>query len=121
MLRNKRLKVANLNREQRISDGTGDLATLNNEFHEIIYQGGLNASIPSVARSFHKGLLLFERLNSLPGQTEYAFHEHDRIVEAIVDPTHKVPTRSCEGRRRRPASSFPPGRQKSDRPNGYQG
>jgi DNA-binding GntR family transcriptional regulator len=83
-LEKKRLELVNLNREQRILDGTGDLATLNNEFHDIIYQGAHNASIASVTRSFRQRLAPFRALQFVPGQTEYAFHEHDKIVEAIV-------------------------------------
>jgi DNA-binding GntR family transcriptional regulator len=84
MLEKKRLEVVNLNREQRILDGTEDLAALNNEFHEIIYQGAHNASVASVTRSLRQRLAPFRALQFVPGQTEYAFHEHDKIVEAIV-------------------------------------
>lgn len=84
MFEKKRLEVVNLNREQRILDGTADLAGLNDEFHEIIYQGAHNASIASVTRSFRQRLAPFRALQFVPGQTEYSFHEHDKIVEAIV-------------------------------------
>ena len=75
----KRLEVVNLNREQRILDGTADLAALNNEFHEIIYQGAHNASIASVIWSFRQRLAPFRALQFMPGQTEYSFHPHDKI------------------------------------------
>jgi DNA-binding GntR family transcriptional regulator len=78
MLEKKRLEVVNLNREPRILNGSEDLAALNNEFHEIIYQGAHNASIASVTRSFRQRLAPFRALQFVPGETEYA------IVEAIV-------------------------------------
>jgi DNA-binding GntR family transcriptional regulator len=90
MLEKKRLQVLNLGRERKLSDASEDLAALNNEFHEAIYQGGHNSSIASVTRGFRQRLAPFRALQFVPGQTEYSFHEHDRIVEAIVnsDPDH---------------------------------
>ena len=70
ILEKKRLEVVNLNREQKILDGTEDLAALNNEFHEIIYHGAHNATIASVTRSFRQRLAPFRALQFVPGQTE---------------------------------------------------
>jgi DNA-binding GntR family transcriptional regulator len=83
-LEKKRLEVVNASRQKRIADGDKDFAALNNEFHEFIYQGAHNSSIASVTRSFRQRLAPFRALQFVPGQTEYAFHEHDEIVRAIV-------------------------------------
>jgi DNA-binding GntR family transcriptional regulator len=82
-LEKKRLEVLNADRQRRISDGEKDLAALNYEFHECIYRGAHNPSIASVTRSFRQRLAPFRALQFVPGQTEYAFHEHDEIVAAI--------------------------------------
>jgi DNA-binding GntR family transcriptional regulator len=83
-LEKKRLEVVNVNRQKRIADGDKDFASLNDEFHEAIYQGAHNLSIASVARSFRQRLAPFRALQFVPGHTEYSFHEHDGIVAAIV-------------------------------------
>lgn len=82
-LEKKRLEVVNENRRKRIADGEKDLAGLNNEFHELIYQGARNPSIASVTRNFRQRLAPFRALQFVPGQMEYSFHEHDDIVVAI--------------------------------------
>jgi DNA-binding GntR family transcriptional regulator len=82
-LEKKRLEVLNDNRRKKIAEGEKDFAGLNNEFHEVIYQGAHNTSIASVARSFRQRLAPFRALQFVPGQTEYSFHEHDGIVIAI--------------------------------------
>jgi DNA-binding GntR family transcriptional regulator len=84
-LEKKRLQVVNANREKRIADGDKDFAAMNNEFHELIYQGAHNPSIASVARSFRQRLTPFRVLQFVPGRTEYSLHEHDDIVRAVVD------------------------------------
>jgi DNA-binding GntR family transcriptional regulator len=84
-LEKKRLAVVNANRVKRIVDGDKDFAAMNNEFHELIYQGANNASIASVARNFRQRLTPFRVLQFVPGRTEYALHEHDDIVRAVVD------------------------------------
>jgi len=83
-LEKKRLEMLNAGRQKRVADGDKDLAGLNNEFHEFIYQGAHNPSIASVARGFRQRLAPFRALQFVPGQTEYQFHEHDGIVAAIV-------------------------------------
>ena len=84
-LEKKRLAVVNANRVKRIADGDKDFAAMNNEFHELIYQGANNPSIASVARNFRQRLTPFRVLQFVPGRTEYSLHEHDDIVRAIVD------------------------------------
>lgn len=83
-LEKRRLEVLNANRQQRIADGDKDLAAINIEFHEFIYQGAHNPSIASVTRGFRQRLQPFRALQFVPGRTEYSFHEHDEIVRAIV-------------------------------------
>jgi DNA-binding GntR family transcriptional regulator len=80
----RRLEMLNTGRQKQIADGEKDFAGLNNEFHELIYQGAHNPSIASVARSFRQRLAPFRSLQFVPGHTEYSFHEHDGIVAAIV-------------------------------------
>ena len=84
-LEKKRLEVVNANRVKRIAEGDKDFAAMNNEFHELIYQGAHNPSIASVARNFRQRLTPFRVLQFVPGRTEYSLHEHDVIVRAIVD------------------------------------
>jgi DNA-binding GntR family transcriptional regulator len=84
-LEKKRLEVVNASRQKRIADADRNFAELNNEFHEFIYLGAHNSSIASVTRSFRQRLAPFRALQFVPGQTEYSFHEHDAIVQAIVD------------------------------------
>src|SRR5262249_39999013 len=83
-LQKKRLELINVGRQKKIADGDQDFAELNNEFHEFIYLGAHNPSIASVTRSFRQRLAPFRALQFVPGHTEYAFHEHDGIVHAIV-------------------------------------
>ena len=83
-LEKKRLEIINAERPGKIAKGEKDLVILNNEFHELIYQGAHNASIASTTRGFRQRLAPFRALQFVPGQTEYSFHEHDNIVAAIV-------------------------------------
>jgi len=83
-LEKKRLELLNLGRRKKITDGDDDFAGLNNEFHEFIYLGAHNSTIASVTRGFRRRLAPFRMLQFVPGQTEYSFHEHDGIVEAIA-------------------------------------
>lgn len=83
-LEKKRLELLNANRRKKIVDGDDDFAALNNEFHEFIYLGAHNSSIASVTRRFRQRLAPFRALQFVPGQTEYSFHEHDGIVDAII-------------------------------------
>lgn len=84
-LEKKRLEVVNSSRVKRISDGDKDFAAMNNEFHELIYQGAHNPSIASVTRNFRQRLTPFRVLQFVPGRTEYSLHEHDQIEQAIAD------------------------------------
>jgi DNA-binding GntR family transcriptional regulator len=83
-LEKRRLEILNANNHSRIDEGDTDLVALNNDFHELIYKGARNASIASATRSFRQRLAPFRSLQFVPGHTEYAFHEHDAIVAAIV-------------------------------------
>jgi DNA-binding GntR family transcriptional regulator len=83
-LEKKRLELLNSGRQKKIGDGDHSFAEMNNEFHEFIYLGAHNSSIASVTRSFRQRLAPFRALQFVPGHTEYAFHEHDGIVQAIV-------------------------------------
>jgi DNA-binding GntR family transcriptional regulator len=83
-LEKKRLEILNFGRRKVIADGDGDFPGLNNEFHELIYLGAHNSAIASVTRSFRLRLAPFRILQFVPGHTEYSFHEHDGIVDAIV-------------------------------------
>jgi DNA-binding GntR family transcriptional regulator len=84
-LEKKRLEVVNATRRRRIVEGDKELAAMNNEFHELIYQGAHNPSIASVARNFRQRLTPFRVLQFVPGRAEHSLHEHDEIVQAIVD------------------------------------
>lgn len=83
-LEKKRLELVNTSRQPRIAKGEKDFVALNNEFHELIYQGSHNSSIASATRSFRQRLTPFRALQFVPGQTEHSFHEHDDIVSAII-------------------------------------
>jgi DNA-binding GntR family transcriptional regulator len=83
-LEKKRLELLNAGRQKKIADGDDGFAELNNEFHEFVYLGAHNSSIASVTRSFRQRLAPFRALQFVPGHTEYAFHEHDAIAQAIV-------------------------------------
>ncbi len=83
-LERKRLELLNAGRQKKIADGDHNFAELNNEFHQFIYRGAHNSSIASVTRSFRQRLAPFRALQFVPGHTEYSFHEHDGIVQAIV-------------------------------------
>jgi DNA-binding GntR family transcriptional regulator len=61
-----------------------DFASLNSEFHEVIYQGAHSPSIAGVTRSFRQRIAPFRPLQFVPGQTEHSFREHDEIVRAIL-------------------------------------
>jgi DNA-binding GntR family transcriptional regulator len=84
-LEKKRLEVVNAIRVKRIADGDKDFAAMNNEFHELIYQGAHNPSIASVTRNFRQRLTPFRVLQFVPGRTEYSLHEHDQIQQAIAN------------------------------------
>lgn len=84
-LEKRRLELLNENSQKRIAKGEKDLVTLNNEFHESVYQGSHNSSIAAATRNFRQRLAPFRALQFVPGQTEYSFHEHDAIAKAIVD------------------------------------
>lgn len=83
-LEKKRLEVLNAARHKKIADGASDFAVINEEFHEAVYLGAHNPSIAAVARSFRQRLAPFRALQFVPGRTEYSFHEHDNIVQAII-------------------------------------
>jgi DNA-binding GntR family transcriptional regulator len=83
-LEKKRLEMLNASTQARIAKGDGDLVSLNNEFHEAIYQGAHNSSIAATTRSFRQRLAPFRSLQFVRGHTEYSFHEHDEVVEAIM-------------------------------------
>jgi DNA-binding GntR family transcriptional regulator len=83
-LEKKRFEVLNSIRQKKIADGASDFAAMNDEFHEAVYLGAHNPSIASVARNFRQRLAPFRALQFVPGRTEYSFHEHDDIVEAII-------------------------------------
>jgi DNA-binding GntR family transcriptional regulator len=83
-LEKRRLELLNESGQKRIAKGEKDFVTINNEFHESIYQGSHNSSIAAATRNFRQRLAPFRALQFVPGQTEYSFHEHDAIVKAIV-------------------------------------
>jgi len=83
-LERKRLELLNANRDTTQAKSDEELIAINDQFHELIYQGSHSASIAVVTRSFRQRLAPFRVLQYVPGRTEYAFHEHDDIVRAIV-------------------------------------
>lgn len=84
-LEKKRLEMLNKLRDAKISDGDHGLALLNNDFHEAIYQGSHSPSIASVTRNFRQRLAPFSALQFVRGRAEYGFHQHDQIVNAILN------------------------------------
>jgi DNA-binding GntR family transcriptional regulator len=80
----KRLEMLNKDRETRIAQGEKDLAVLNNEFHEIIYEGCHSPSIAGVTRNFRRRLAPFKSLQFVRGRTKYSFDQHDEIAAAIL-------------------------------------
>jgi DNA-binding GntR family transcriptional regulator len=83
-LERKRLELLNANRDTTQAKSDQELIAINDQFHELIYQGSHSTSIAGVTRSFRQRLAPFRVLQYVPGRTEYAFHEHDDIVRAIV-------------------------------------
>ena len=84
-LEKKRLELLNESRQGPLAKGDRDeLATINAEFHEAIYQGSHSPSISSVTRNFRQRISTFRILQFVPGQTEQAFRVHDEIVRAIL-------------------------------------
>jgi DNA-binding GntR family transcriptional regulator len=83
-LEKRRLEILNANNHSRIDEGDTDLVALNNDFHELIYQGSHNVSIAAATRNFRQRLAPFRSLQFVPGHTEYSFHEHNAIVAAIM-------------------------------------
>jgi DNA-binding GntR family transcriptional regulator len=84
-LEKKRLELLNENRAGRLAKGDRDeLAAINTEFHEAIYQGSHSPSIAGVTRNFRQRIASFRVLQFMPGQTEHAFSAHDEIVRAIL-------------------------------------
>jgi len=84
-LEKRRLEILNARNHSRIAEGDTDLVALNNDFHELIYQGSHNVSIASATRNFRQRLAPFRSLQFVPGHTEYSFHQHDAIVVAIMN------------------------------------
>jgi len=83
-LEKRRLELLAANGQQKIADGEQDFPTINNEFHEFIYQGSHSPSIASVTRSFRQRLAPFRPLQFVPGYTEHSFRDHDAVVRAIA-------------------------------------
>ncbi len=84
VLEKKRLEFSNASRKKKVREKRVDLSALNNEFHETIYTGCHNESLAEVTRGFRRRLAPFRALQFTRGNTEYAFHEHDAITEAIL-------------------------------------
>lgn len=83
-LQRRQLQVFNDKSQASVKNKHRDLVALNNEFHELVYEGSQNASIAAATRNFRQRLAPFRALQFKPGATEYSFHEHDQIVDAIV-------------------------------------
>jgi DNA-binding GntR family transcriptional regulator len=82
-LERRRLEVLNAGRDTALAGDQQDLAALNDQFHELIYEGSHSTSIAGVTRGLRQRLAPFRVLQFVPGRTEYSFHEHDEIVRAI--------------------------------------
>lgn len=84
VLEKKRLEFSNATRKKKVREKKADLSALNNEFHEAVYAGCHNDSLADVTRGFRRRLAPFRALQFTRGNTEYAFHDHDAITEAIL-------------------------------------
>jgi len=61
-----------------------DHARLNDEFHDLIYQGAHNATIAALTMGLRQRLAPFRVLQFVRGHTEDYFVEHDEIAAAIA-------------------------------------
>jgi DNA-binding GntR family transcriptional regulator len=87
MLERRKLERVNERcRELVDADAEGDYAALNEQFHELIYQGAHNVSIAATTRGFRQRLGPFRILQfvRVGGRTQAAFREHDEIVAGIL-------------------------------------
>jgi DNA-binding GntR family transcriptional regulator len=96
MLEKQRPEVVNLNRELRILDGTGDLAALNNEFHESSTTARTTQASHRSRGAFGKGVRLFEYFNSCSAKPNMLSTNMTRWLRRSSDPTRRAPIRSCE-------------------------
>lgn len=61
-----------------------DYARLNDEFHDLVYQGAHNATIAALTMGLRQRLAPFRVLQFVRGHTEDYFVEHEEIAAAIA-------------------------------------
>jgi DNA-binding GntR family transcriptional regulator len=83
-LERRRLQVLNETLRDATNEQGAPLSELNEQFHELIYQGARNESIASVTRGFRQRVAPFQVFQFAPRRSPEAFHDHDLVVKAIA-------------------------------------
>jgi DNA-binding GntR family transcriptional regulator len=81
-LERRRLQVLNETLLKSTTKKGAPLRDLNEQFHELIYQGAHNECIASVTRSFRQRVAPFQVLQFVPSPD--SFQDHDLIASAIA-------------------------------------
>jgi DNA-binding GntR family transcriptional regulator len=83
-LERRRLQVLNETLMKSATKKGAPLRDLNEQFHELIYQGAHNDCVAGVTRSFRQRVAPFQVLQFAPRATTESFQDHDLIVRAIA-------------------------------------
>ena len=83
-LERRRAQVLNETLKKAITEKNAPLSELNEQFHELIYQGAHNESIANVTRSFRQRVAPFRVFQFVPHASPETFLDHDLITKAIV-------------------------------------
>jgi DNA-binding GntR family transcriptional regulator len=83
-LERRRLQVLNETLLKSTTKKGAPLRDLNEQFHELIYQGAHNECIASVTRGFRQRVAPFQVLQFVPRASPDSFQDHDLIASAIA-------------------------------------
>jgi DNA-binding GntR family transcriptional regulator len=83
-LERRRLQVLNETLLKATTKKGAPLRDLNEQFHELIYQGAHNECVASVTRGFRQRVAPFQVLQFAPRASPESFQDHDLIVTAIA-------------------------------------
>ncbi len=83
-LERRRVQVLNEALRKAIIEKDAPLIDLNEQFHELIYQGAHNESIANVTRGFRQRVAPFRVLQFAPDIIPETFLDHDLITRAIL-------------------------------------
>jgi len=83
-LERRRLQVLNETLSKSATKKGAPLRDLNEQFHELIYQGAHNECVAGVTRGFRQRVAPFQVLQFVPRANPESFQDHDLIVRAIA-------------------------------------